>query len=96
MTGQDLFPVPSEWAEKALLQSAGAGTRSEMVLQCSLGIALISRAAEGSVRDGLSILDQAIVQTDPGQIVPAKVVQDMLGLADRSQTIELFEQVMRG
>ncbi|MDB5468856.1 MAG: polymerase subunit gamma/tau [Caulobacter sp.] len=60
------------------------------------GIALISRAAEGSVRDGLSILDQAIVQTDPGQIVPAKVVQDMLGLADRSQTIELFEQVMRG
>jgi DNA polymerase-3 subunit gamma/tau len=60
------------------------------------GIALISRAAEGSVRDGLSLLDQAIVQTEPGQVVPAKVVQDMLGLADRSQTIALFEQVMRG
>ncbi|MBI1406469.1 MAG: DNA polymerase III subunit gamma/tau [Caulobacter sp.] len=60
------------------------------------GITLISRAAEGSVRDGLSLLDQAIVQSDPGQVVPAKVVQDMLGLADRSQTIGLFEQVMRG
>ncbi|NBU28080.1 MAG: DNA polymerase III subunit gamma/tau [Caulobacteraceae bacterium] len=60
------------------------------------GLALISRAAEGSVRDGLSLLDQAIVQTDPGQVVPAKIVQDMLGLADRSQTIQLFEQVMRG
>ncbi|NBB16368.1 DNA polymerase III subunit gamma/tau [Caulobacter sp. SLTY] len=60
------------------------------------GLALISRAAEGSVRDGLSLLDQAIVQTEPGQVVPTKIVQDMLGLADRSQTIELFEQVMRG
>ena len=60
------------------------------------GLALISRAAEGSVRDGLSLLDQAIVQTEPGQVVPTKVIQDMLGLADRSQTIELFEQVMRG
>jgi DNA polymerase III subunit gamma/tau len=60
------------------------------------GLTLISRAAEGSVRDGLSLLDQAIVQTDPGQVVPAKIVQDMLGLADRSQTLDLFEQVMRG
>ena len=60
------------------------------------GLDLISRAAEGSVRDGLSLLDQAIVQTEPGQIVPTKIIQDMLGLADRSQTIELFEQIMRG
>ena len=60
------------------------------------GLALISRAAEGSVRDGLSLLDQAIVQADRGQIVSAAVVRDMLGLADRALTIALFEQVMGG
>jgi DNA polymerase-3 subunit gamma/tau len=60
------------------------------------GLALIARAAEGSVRDALSLMDQAIVQADPGQMVTAAVVRDMLGLADRAATIGLFEQVMRG
>jgi DNA polymerase-3 subunit gamma/tau len=60
------------------------------------GLALIARAAEGSVRDGLSLLDQAIVQAEDGQPVAAEVVRDMLGLADRGQTIALFEQVMKG
>ncbi|MBX7249479.1 MAG: DNA polymerase III subunit gamma/tau [Caulobacteraceae bacterium] len=60
------------------------------------GLALIARAAEGSVRDSLSLLDQALVQADRGQIVKAEVVRDMLGLADRSQTIALFESVMGG
>jgi DNA polymerase-3 subunit gamma/tau len=60
------------------------------------GLALIARAAEGSVRDGLSLLDQAIVQTDRGATVSAAVVRDMLGLADRGQTIALFEAVMGG
>ena len=60
------------------------------------GLALISRAAEGSVRDGLSLLDQAIVQAERGQTVTAAVVRDMLGLAGRAQTIALFEHIMRG
>jgi DNA polymerase-3 subunit gamma/tau len=60
------------------------------------GLALIARAAEGSVRDGLSLLDQAIVQTERGQVVSAEVVRDMLGLADRAQTITLFEQALKG
>jgi len=60
------------------------------------GLALIARAAEGSVRDALSLLDQAIVQAERGQVVSAEVVRDMLGLADRAATIGLFEQVMRG
>ncbi|RZJ19610.1 MAG: DNA polymerase III subunit gamma/tau [Brevundimonas sp.] len=59
-------------------------------------LALISRAAEGSVRDGLSLLDQALVQGERGEIVQTTVVRDMLGLADRTQTIALFEQVMAG
>ena len=60
------------------------------------GLALIARAAEGSVRDGLSLLDQAIVQGERGSTVTAAVVRDMLGLADRGATIALFENVMSG
>jgi len=59
-------------------------------------LALIARAAEGSVRDGLSLLDQALVQGERGETVKAEVVRDMLGLADRTQTIALFEAVMAG
>ncbi len=55
---------------------------------------MISRAAEGSVRDGLSLLDQAIAYgTDE---VRADNVQSMLGLSDRARIIDLFEAVMRG
>jgi DNA polymerase-3 subunit gamma/tau len=60
------------------------------------GLMLIARAAEGSVRDAQSMLDQAIVQADAGQTVTAASIRDMLGLADRAQTITLFEQLMRG
>ena len=60
------------------------------------GLALLARAAEGSVRDGLSLLDQAIVQADDGQPVGAALVREMLGLADRTQTIALFEHVIAG
>ena len=59
-------------------------------------LALIARAAEGSVRDGLSLLDQALVQGNKGGTVKTEVVRDMLGLADRSQTIALFESIMAG
>jgi len=59
-------------------------------------LALIARAAEGSVRDGLSLLDQALVQGERGEPVKADLVRDMLGLADRGQTIALFETVMAG
>jgi DNA polymerase III subunit gamma/tau len=57
-------------------------------------LAAIARAAEGSVRDSLSLLDQAIAH-GAGHVT-ASAVRDMLGLADRTQLIELFESVMRG
>src|SRR5215212_3408212 len=57
-------------------------------------LALIARAAEGSVRDALSLLDQAIAH-GAGAVTP-DTVRDMLGLADRAQVIDLFEAVMRG
>jgi DNA polymerase-3 subunit gamma/tau len=59
-------------------------------------LALIARAAEGSVRDAQSLLDQALVQVEAGGVVAAATVRDMLGLADRAQTIELFENTVRG
>jgi DNA polymerase-3 subunit gamma/tau len=59
-------------------------------------LALIARAADGSVRDGLSLLDQAIAQADPGVTIRADTVSDMLGLADRDSVFDLFEAVMAG
>jgi DNA polymerase-3 subunit gamma/tau len=59
-------------------------------------VALIARAADGSVRDGLSLLDQAIAQADPGVTIRAETVADMLGLADRDSVFDLFEAVMAG
>ncbi|MBZ0218732.1 MAG: DNA polymerase III subunit gamma/tau, partial [Fimbriimonadaceae bacterium] len=56
--------------------------------------AVIARAAEGSVRDGLSILDQAIAHGSGA--VKANDVRDMLGLADRARIIDLFGSVMAG
>ncbi|WP_374449962.1 DNA polymerase III subunit gamma/tau [Stella sp.] len=55
---------------------------------------LIARAADGSVRDGLSLLDQAIALGD-GPVEAARV-RDMLGLADRGQVFALFGAVMKG
>ena len=65
-------------------------------------LAVIARAAEGSVRDALSLLDQAIAHgaADGGSSgrpsVLAESVRAMLGLADRARVIDLFEAVMRG
>ena len=56
--------------------------------------AMIARASEGSVRDALSLLDQAIAYAD-GE-VPGDDVRKMLGLADRTRVIDLFEHVMKG
>ncbi len=59
------------------------------------GLDLIARAAEGSVRDGLSLLDQAIVQ-DQGDGVSGASVRDMLGLADRVRTLDLLAAILKG
>ncbi len=57
-------------------------------------LSMIARAAEGSARDGLSLLDQAIAHGSG--IVHADAVRAMLGLADRARIVDLFEQVVRG
>jgi DNA polymerase III subunit gamma/tau len=58
-------------------------------------LALIARAAEGSARDSLSLLDQAIAHGEDGEIT-AVAIRDMLGLADRGRVLDLFEKVMGG
>jgi DNA polymerase-3 subunit gamma/tau len=58
-------------------------------------LALVARAAEGSVRDALSLLDQAIAHEE-GHAIRADSVRDMLGLADRGRILDLFEKTMRG
>jgi DNA polymerase-3 subunit gamma/tau len=57
-------------------------------------VAMIARAADGSARDGLSLLDQAISR-EP-QTITALQVREMLGLVDRSVTFDLYEAIMRG
>jgi DNA polymerase-3 subunit gamma/tau len=57
-------------------------------------LALIARAADGSVRDGLSLLDQAIALS--GGRVAEAAVRDMLGVADRGLVFDLLESVLRG
>ncbi len=66
----------------------------EMVGVDPAALALIARAAEGSVRDSLSLLDQAIAHA--AGPVRAEDVRQMLGLADRVRVVDLFEALMKG
>ncbi len=58
-------------------------------------LGMVARAADGSVRDGLSLLDQAIGLAGGGAVT-AESVRDMLGLADRFMVFDLMEAVMGG
>ncbi len=57
-------------------------------------LAAIARAADGSVRDGLSLLDQAIAQAD--EKITARNVEDMLGLANMGQVLSLLKSALKG
>jgi DNA polymerase-3 subunit gamma/tau len=86
----DLRRVPAETLVAhftAIAETEGVGIEAE-------ALALIARAAEGSVRDGLSLLDQAIAHG--GDTVSAAQVRDMLGLADRGAVRSLFGLCLAG
>jgi DNA polymerase-3 subunit gamma/tau len=84
---------------------AGIAAKEGIAVEAE-ALALISRAADGSVRDALSLLDQAIAHAGAqlGDRQPSKDagavrgqdVRNMLGLADRARVIDLFEALMRG
>jgi len=77
-----------------LVQHLGGIAAKEKVEVEPEALALIARAAEGSVRDSLSLLDQAIAHA--AGPVRAEDVRQMLGLADRVRIVDLFEALMRG
>ncbi|MCE7886663.1 MAG: DNA polymerase III subunit gamma/tau [Alphaproteobacteria bacterium PRO2] len=68
--------------------------KKEKVKAEDAAIQLIARAADGSVRDGLSLLDQAM--SLGGDTVTAQLVTDMLGLGDRGRTLDLLEKALTG
>ncbi|MEX0752387.1 MAG: DNA polymerase III subunit gamma/tau [Xanthobacteraceae bacterium] len=77
-----------------LVRHLGAIAAKEKVEVEPEALALIARAAEGSVRDSLSLLDQAIAHA--AGPVRGEDVRQMLGLADRALIVDLFEALMRG
>ncbi len=75
--------------------------RKEEVEVSDEALAMIARAADGSVRDGLSLLDQALAMAGASADgAPAKIeegqVKEMLGLSDRARIFDLFEAVVGG
>ncbi|MDF1736818.1 MAG: DNA polymerase III subunit gamma/tau [Minwuia sp.] len=86
----DLRRVP---ADKLIAHLAGIAEKEGAEVDEG-ALQLIARAAEGSVRDSLSLLDQAIAH-GAGKADTA-LVRDMLGLADRMRVLDLYEAVLRG
>jgi len=81
--------------DAAMLAEHLAGIAAEEGVSASPpALQMIARAADGSVRDGLSLLDQAIAHG--GGEVGEDAVRDMLGLADRTVSFDLLDAVMRG
>ena len=80
-------------ADRLMAHLEGIAAREEVIAEPD-ALALIARAADGSVRDALSLFDQAIAHA--AGPVRAENVQQMLGLADKSRVIDLFERLMRG
>ncbi|WP_226698907.1 DNA polymerase III subunit gamma/tau [Qipengyuania gaetbuli] len=90
----DLRRIPVELLEAHFAEIC----RKESVEADGEALHIIANAAEGSVRDGLSILDQAIAHADmdTGGRVTAERVRDMLGLADRGAQRKLFAHLLDG
>jgi DNA polymerase-3 subunit gamma/tau len=80
-------------AETLVAHLAGIAETEQVQVEPG-ALALIARAAEGSVRDALSLLDQAMAH-GAGAVDEARV-RDMLGFADRARVLDLFDAVMAG
>ncbi|HEY3777155.1 MAG TPA: DNA polymerase III subunit gamma/tau [Rhizomicrobium sp.] len=80
--------------EELVSHIAAIADRESVEIEPS-ALALIARAAEGSVRDALSLLDQAIAHEE-GHAIGAESVRAMLGLADRGRILDLLEKTLKG
>ncbi|MGH7125305.1 MAG: DNA polymerase III subunit gamma/tau, partial [Stellaceae bacterium] len=83
--------VPAELLEQHYAKVLDA----EKVAAEAAAVALVARAADGSVRDGLSLLDQAIALS-AGATISEASVRDMLGIADKGLVFDLLETVLKG
>jgi DNA polymerase-3 subunit gamma/tau len=88
----DLRRIPSETLIGLLKSIAG----EEGFDVPDEALAIVARAAEGSARDGLSILDQALALAEDGTPPSAETVRAMLGLADRARVLDLYDLTMKG
>ncbi|MBR1600418.1 MAG: DNA polymerase III subunit gamma/tau [Alphaproteobacteria bacterium] len=68
--------------------------KNENVAYETQALQMVARAADGSARDGLSMLDQAIVLGNGN--ISADIVKNMLGLADRQQSFSIYEKLLEG
>jgi DNA polymerase-3 subunit gamma/tau len=80
-------------ADVLMKHLAGIATKEGVEVEAE-ALGIIARAAEGSVRDSLSLFDQAIAHA--AGPVRADAVRQMLGLADRTRVIDLFDSLVRG
>ncbi|MDB5574641.1 MAG: polymerase subunit gamma and tau [Tardiphaga sp.] len=80
-------------ADVLMAHLAGIATKENVEAEPE-ALGIIARAAEGSVRDSLSLFDQAIAHA--AGVVRADAVRQMLGLADRTRVIDLFDSLARG
>jgi len=90
----DLRRIPAD----RLAAHFGAVAKAEGVVADDEALMLIARAAEGSARDGLSMLDQAIAHADDegdGRVTGEKI-RSMLGLSDRTAIRALFAALLEG
>ncbi len=86
----DLRRIEAEVLETHL----GRIVAQEKVQATPAALRLLARAADGSVRDALSLLDQAIAHG--GGVVEEEAVRGMLGLADRAVCLDLLDDVLKG
>ena len=88
----DLRRLSLDDTQKLLSKTCAA----EAVVLPEDGLKLISRAADGSARDALSLLDRALAHMDADTQLSEDTMRGLLGLADRGRVFDLFDMLMRG
>lgn len=87
----DLKRIPAQ----TLAEHYASILQKEGIEADDAAVQMVAKAADGSVRDGLSLLDQAIALAG-GEKISAENVGAMLGMADRARVYDLFEALMSG
>ncbi|MBP9752790.1 MAG: DNA polymerase III subunit gamma/tau [Proteobacteria bacterium] len=81
-----------------LIEYLGEIAQKEGFEASPLALSMLSKAADGSMRDGLSLLDQAIslTQANSEKTIEQETIRQMLGQSDRSMLLDLLEYLLKG